>query len=61
MSSSGNPTSGQRIHGRKIWRRVAAAVLFFMVATGFNTCGEGKLPPRPPPNTGTINVLGEAV
>lgn len=46
---------------KKILRKIAAAILFFGVATGFNTCGERTPPPPPPPNTGTINIFGEAV
>ncbi len=47
--------------GKKVLRKVAAALLFFMIATGFNTCGESPLPPKPPPSTSTINVFGQAV
>lgn len=61
MSSIGASISEAMKLRRKMWRRVAAAVLFFMIATGFNTCGEGTLPPKPPPNTGTVNIFGEAV
>lgn len=47
--------------GKKALRKIAAAILFFFIATGFNTCGEQPLPPRPPPSTSTINVFGQAV
>lgn len=48
-------------HFRRILLRVGAALLFFAIATGFNTCGEGHLPPPAPPNPGVVNIFGEAV
>lgn len=53
-------TEKPRWSTKSVLRKVTAAVVFFIIATGFNTCGEGRLPPKAPAPTGTINVLGEA-
>lgn len=45
----------------KLLKRLILATGLALLTTLFSGCGEGTLPPVPPPPTGTINFMGQAV
>jgi len=53
-------TSRQLI-STKLLRRLLLATGLALFTTLFSGCGEGTLPPVPPPPTGTVNFMGSAV
>jgi hypothetical protein len=46
---------------RKRTRVILALVVLAVGAALVSSCGEDKLPPAPPPNTGTVTLSGGAV
>ena len=51
----------RRLISNKLLRRLILATGLALFTTLFSGCGEGHLPPTPPPPTGTINFMGSAV
>jgi hypothetical protein len=51
----------RRSNATKLLRRLVLAIGLALLTTLFSGCGEGTLPPVPPPPTGTINFMGSAV
>lgn len=46
---------------KRRWLKAAAAAGLLLLTGMLGACGEGKLPPVPPPPSATINLYGSAV